>query len=185
MNSEPLTSSPLPLAALSTDELLRFIRDSIGPWVAARRGTLSIAADPWNVLEILGTRPGGFRVVVLWAGDKKRGEHEEAGVVDHSFQIVTGMGRALTREPGLHLADGASGAEPLYKLIGELREVLRGLQFPDGVTEGALNYLGTDSFTTPEGLAIDSYVSTFQLGAYLPEPTPLVAGSSSASSSVS
>ena len=168
------------LTPLTTDQLLRFIRDSIKPWVAARRGAVSIAADPWNVLEILGTRPGGFRVVVLWAGDKKRGEHEEAGVVDHNVQIVTSMGRALTREPGQHLADGASGAEPLYKLIGELRETLRGLQFPDGVTEGALNYLGTDSFTTPEGLAIDAYVSTFQLGAYLPQPTP-PAGSSSAS----
>lgn len=152
-------STPINIA-----DLMRRVRTGLTAWAAANKGEAEIASDPWNVLEILAQRPGGFRIIILYSGRNKRGEHEEARVADTRFQIVLSMGRALTRKPGQHLADGASGAKPLFQLLDEAENVVEEISMPRGVTEVTPDLIGDEPFTTPEGIALDAYVATFQLG---------------------
>ena len=144
-------------------------------WCETRGSTAEVAGDPFHLLALLQTKPGSVRAVVLFAGETKRGEIEESGIVDRSFSVVLSRGQGLTLSPGDSLVKGAGGGPPLFQLVEEARQIVRGLQFEDTLvipidsltTEVTPNYLGCEPFAVDDK-RLDAYQLNFQIGTQLP-----------------
>lgn len=153
-------------------EQLNQVADALKTWAAAQGGTAEVAADPFHLLAMLQHKPGSVRAVVLFGGEQKRGEFEETGAVDRGFSVILSRGRGFTAEPSASLVKGAAGGRPLFDLVEEARQQIRGLSFAEETTEVTPNYLGCELFPSAEGKAVDAYQLNFQIGVQLPAATP-------------
>lgn len=153
------------------------VRAALTAWARSLGGTVEIAGDPFHLLGLLQNKPGGLRVAILFQGETKRGEYEEAGLVDRNFSLVLSRGRGLAIEPADSLVATTpnAGGTPLFDLVEQARDLIRGLQFENTLviplasltTEVTPNYLGSETFAV-EGRPIDAYQLNFQIGTQLP-----------------
>lgn len=148
---------------------LKQVRDALQLWAAEKGGTAEIARDPFHLLSLLQIKPGSFRAAVLFASETKRGDLEETSMVDRGYSVILSRGRGLTAKPTDSLVVGQGDGEPLFDLVEQLRELIRGLSFETGTTEVTPNYTGTEIFAV-DGKAIDAYQLNFQIGTLLPVP---------------
>lgn len=148
-------------------EQLKFIAEQLKPWAVEVKGRIEIAADAMHLLGILATAPGSPRLVVMFDGEEKRGEYEELGRVERKFMVVVSRGRGFALNPGTSLTDGVAGGRPLYDLVEQAREMVRGMVFNRESTEGIPNYTGTVRFALEEN-AVDAYQINFSIGTQLP-----------------
>jgi len=156
--------------ALTAGQLLQRMYDHLKPYVElAQRGHLSVARDPYEVVEQLGQAPGSFRCILLWSGEKMTdGTNRDSGIVTHEFLVTVSHNR------GLSLISGASAflprnndTAPLVTLHAAVRDKLRGMRFDDGVTDRILTYRGCDPVAL-DGKPIDAFTQTWNLTAILP-----------------
>lgn len=147
----------------------KVIRDGVADWARTRNGSVEIALDLNHLFALLSIKPGGFRAAVIWDRQEKRGEHEEASMVDNFFRVYLSFGRNLKLEKGSALTDGAEGGAPFADLIEELRDTLRGLAAFDDSTEQTLDFKGAWKATDahPE-LLVDSWYCEVSLGGIIP-----------------
>lgn len=154
-------------AALPAEDLLKLIEAHLRQFVeVAEKGYLSIARDPLEIIEQLGQAPGRFRTILNWAGESPQG-HKTSGIVRHTFQVIVSHNRGLSIIKGLNLTTGRAGDKPLITLCGNVRDLLRTLRFPDGVTSISLEYGGTEPIAV-DGTQIDAFTQTWTLIAALP-----------------
>lgn len=144
---------------------------ALDAWARAleKGGYSEVASDPFHLLGLLSLKPGNVRATVLFTTETKRGEHEEASMVDRSFAVIISRGRGMTLEPSASLVKGNAGGQPLFGLVESARDVVRGLSFASETTEVTPNYTGTEIFAV-DGKAIDAYQLNFQIGTILPVP---------------
>jgi hypothetical protein len=133
---------------MSPAALLRYLRNDLEPWCTARKGVLSIAGDPGQVLDFLAQAPHSFRVVLSWGGDDGKDEMEESGIVDNHFEVWLIQAKGLRATPGEYLVKG----EPAFlELLSDLRARVRSLGFPaDESTYGRVLYKGCKPFPNPD-----------------------------------
>ena len=143
--------------------LLNQVAAALDTWAVSRGGRAFIAGDPLSVFNHLGDKPGGVRVGVLFAGDVKRGELEEAGVMDRSFLIVISRGKGFTINAADSLTKGAGGGLPLFQLVEEARDVVRAIAFPEGTTEGTADFKGSQAYQFASDALVDAYQLEFSL----------------------
>lgn len=146
---------------------LNQVATTLDVWCRTKGGVAVVASDPFEMLGMLQNKPGGLRAVVMFTGENKRGEYEEAGFVDRNFAIVVSRGRALTLEPGASLTVGSANGDPLFDLAESARDVIRGLSFDAETTEVTPNYTGTEALAV-DGKRLDAYQLNFQIGTQLP-----------------
>ena len=149
------------------DDILARVERWLAPVVKKKGGNLSVASDPWNFLEKLALSPTGFLCVLHWNGDSNTSENTaEAGTfLDNVIEIgiSTNLGLTIDPEAGLY-KPRSNNAVPLLRLVGELRDHVRGLLFPDGTTNRVLTLRGTVPVTmpTPTGnVPLAAYKLTF------------------------
>jgi hypothetical protein len=148
--------------------LLQTLRTGLAAWAQTHRAALSIASDAWNALELLASGPASLRIILRWDGDSQDAD-QDAGIVKHKIAVIVSGARALLAQQGQHLVDGsAATGKPLYESVSAVRAVVRSLEFPGGITSGALRYAGCQPFTTPEGVPIDAYELLFEIDASIP-----------------
>lgn len=160
--------------ALSAEDLMKRMYDELKPFVEVHaKGHLSVARDPLEIIELLGTGPGTFRVILNWAGERLApGTHRDSGVVVHEFTVTVSHNRGLSILPGQSAFVLARGeGKTLVALNAIVREKMRGLRFPDGVTDQILTYQGTEPIVADEK-PIDAFTQTWNLTAILPPATP-------------
>ncbi len=166
---------------------LKVVRDALREWAAGRHGGVEIAADPEHLFALLQIKPGGFRAVVIFQGETKRGEYEELGFVDRTFWVVLSFGRSMMLDKGNALVTSRAGNLPLFDLVEECRELIRGISFEEAndsaTTEITPNFKAIETFDTGD-LQLDAYRIIFTIGCQLPavvaaasvetdaEPTP-------------
>lgn len=156
---------------MTIGEHLKFIAAALTDWAQESKGRVEIAADPVHLLGLLGTSPGSPRCVVMFDGEDKRGDFEESGAVDRKFLVVVSRGRGFTLNPGDALTEGSAGGKPLYDLIEEGRETVRGLRFTaEGALETLPDYKGTRRLQVEEA-TVDAYQIEFTTGLLLPAQT--------------
>jgi hypothetical protein len=155
---------------MKISDQLKLVRDALAAWSRTCGATVAIASDPFHLVALLRENPKAPRAAVLFMGESKRGEHEEAGMVDRTFWVVVSRGQGLRLEPGAGLVDGASGGQPLFDLVEQVRDVIRSLSFHPETTEVTPNNLSIDAFNT-EGYLMDAYKLEFSIGVQLPVPT--------------
>ncbi len=148
-------------------EQLKFVAAQLKPWADEVKGRVEIAADAIHLLGILATSPGSPRCVILFDAEDKRGEYEELGRVDRKFMVVVSRGRGFALDPGQSLTEGVAGGRPLYDLVEQCREMVRGMVFNRETTEGVPIYTGTARFSLEEN-AVDAYQINFSIGTQLP-----------------
>lgn len=129
-------------------------------------GALSTARDPAEVIEQLSLAPGKFRVILNWAGELPEG-HRASGIVEHTFEVTVSHNRGLLLMKGLNVFEPRGDQKPLMTLSGMVRDHLRTLCFPNGVTNVTLTYGGTVPVQV-DGTNIDAFTQTWRLKASLP-----------------
>lgn len=146
---------------------LKQTRDTIADWARANRGRVVVASDLYHLVYLLRQSPGTLLAAILFHGEAKRGDIEERGAVDRTFWVVITRGQGLKIEPGASLTDGVAGGKPMFDLIEEAREMIRGLSFDADTTEVSVNYLGCEPFAA-DGFLVDAQKLTFSIGVQLP-----------------
>ncbi len=152
---------------MTISEQLEQLRDALVDWSVEIKGRVEIAADAIHLLGLLATSPGSPRIVIMFEGETKFGTYEELGKVDRKFMIIVSRGRGFQLDPAAQLIAGSGGGRPLYQLVEECREVLRGLVFDRETTNGMPDYLGTSRFAMEEA-AIDAYQINLSILTQLP-----------------
>ena len=152
---------------LTPSDLLTLLYTNLTAWVSARKGYLSLAGDPGEVIEALTDAPGSFRVVLSWAGDDDQTGQALGGIVDNTFEVWLIKAKGLRIKPGEHLI---KGEPPFLKLLSDLREELRSLEFPEEVTNCYLLYKGAKQFEPELALQMPTvgWKMTFELTSALP-----------------
>ena len=152
---------------LSPAGLLSFLREDLAGWVAERKGYLSIAGDPGEVLEALTDGPANFRVVLAWTGDDDQTGQCEAGIVDNSFDVWLIKARGLPLKAGTNLI---SGEVPFLTLLSDLRSRVRSCLFPVDVTNRQVLYKGAKQFDPELALELPTtgYKLSFELTSSIP-----------------
>ena len=158
----------------SPDQILLHIQGDVEPWAKRRKGVLSLAGDPGQLLDLLSDAPNSFRVVLMWGGDDPQGELEESGIVTNELQVWLIRAKGLKATPGEYLVQSTPGGAPAFLLLlSDLRKRLRSLAFwpEEEVTYGRMLYRGCKPYPNPE-LAFDlptvGYVLKFSLDSVVP-----------------
>jgi hypothetical protein len=106
--------------------------------------------------------------MVLFQGEAKRGELEEAGFMDRTFMVIVSTGRGFVM-PSDGLRE-TGGHKPISDLLEEARQVLRGIQFSSDTTEVTPDYKGMGIFTLPDGRPVDAWQMEFSIGVQCAAP---------------
>jgi hypothetical protein len=154
-----------PVKSLTVAALMLLLRNDVTAWAKPLGGTVSVASERFNALELLQQQPGAMRVVISYGGWKKRGDYEETRAVDHTFKFCISTARVLTAIAGDGMIVPVAGKTPLFELTDKLSAKLRAIELPDGSTEGTLDLIECGEVTTPEGTRVDAYEITATLGA--------------------
>lgn len=174
--SLPLSSTPMRSDPYTPDALLAELQGDFEPWVAARKGQLCLARDPWHFLELLAESPAGWRTVLHWDGEANPGDVPEAGdfcVQRLSLGVTANLG--LTAKPDQSLVKATAARPALLQLVAQVRERMRAYRWPEGITQGRALYKGADVIELPGsgGIPLAGYRLNFELLIALPEAAPL------------
>ena len=158
-------------------DILRAIQADLKEWVGTVRGQISIAKDPWNVLEILAESPSGLRAILHWAGDKQLGDRDDAPLATANVEVILGYSMGLSKDPGSDLVNAQFNARPaVLDLVSDLRGRLLSIPLnsdPENPDEAAetLRNVGAEPVTLPDGTPTHAYRLKFELDHALPEYT--------------
>jgi hypothetical protein len=154
---------------MTIDEQTKLLLKALQPWAAANAGNVKVANDKPHLFQLLGTGPGAPRAAVYFAGEKPRSKkfNDIAGRVDRKFWICISRGRGFNAELGKSLTEGVAGGKPMFVLIEEAREEVRGVRQED-IDEARPYYKGTYPIEL-EGVTVDAYYVEVILAADVPE----------------
>ncbi len=155
---------------MTIKEQVQAVVKELNSWARTNGGRAVMASGPVHVLELLREQPGGVTAAVLFDSEDPRGEMSETGKVDRGFKLILSRGKGFRIESGESLVDGVAGGRPLFDLVEEAREIVRGIEF---TAEGGdpedqvVQYRGTSNFEV-QGFVLDAYEVRFGAGAQLP-----------------
>lgn len=157
--------------------LLNTVQAALQTWAATYGGTAEVAGDAVTAFQVLANKPQGVRCVVWLSAEEKRGEFEEASMVDERLQVIVSRGRTMKLRLGDSQVNSIAGETPLIDLVEEARDVVRGISLPADETEVTLDYQGFDFVRDSEGPQ-DAYQLSFSVGNLMgvPSATPSQSG---------
>ena len=148
---------------------LNCIKAKIDAWAKDSGATVQIAADLIDLFSMLAVTPGKVRVLIMFHGERKRGEFEESSMVDRTFWVSVGKGRSMSLKRGDDLVAPAAGGPPLFDVVEQVRQQLRDLDFDGQTTEEHINYRDCSPFNL-EGYLVDAFNLEFSIGDVMPPP---------------
>ncbi|WP_448579265.1 hypothetical protein [Thermosphaera sp.] len=157
-----MTYTPDKVTRLVRDALQSLDADGITP-------NVSIAKDPWNVLELLMDAPRGVRLVVHWAGDEAMGDEPAAPLITQRVEVIIAYALGLRAGVDATLAENTNRPS-LLRLVSLVRGRILGMVFtaPDA-SEGLFRYRGCTPLETPEGVPLAAYRMQFDLNTNMPD----------------
>lgn len=164
-----LTPSPVRADYYTPDALLTELRADLEPWVAKKKGTVSIALDPYNFLELLAESPAGWRAVLHWEGEANPSDNAQAGCFcpqKISIGITKNLGLVAKKDEAL--VKSLLGNPAFLKLQADLRDRVRGYVWPEQTTERYMLYKGADPVSLPDGTPLAAMRLNFELTIGLP-----------------
>jgi hypothetical protein len=138
-------------------------------WGSATGAVVVPATDPVDFFSILRTGPGKVRAVVLFRGENKRGQYEEAGVVDRVFWVGVSRGQSLQLNKADALISATPAGPAMFDVCEEVRQTIRGIAFDPGTTEVRPDFKSLGPLEV-EGWLLDAYTIEFWIGTQLPAP---------------
>ena len=163
---------------LRPDQIVIAIVNGLTAWAASHKAKISIARDPFEVLELLSADTPGLRLVVHWSGDEPLGDQmAQEPLVTTTLEIILGLNLGLTAVPDKQMLTGGPLRPALYQLISDLRTTVLAIQFPNLATTDFLAYAGTRPMAAPDGVPLAAYSSRFTLESVVPSPVGVVPAS--------
>jgi len=158
---------------MTAAEIIQTLRADLEPYVAAKRGAVSVARDPYHVIELLYLTPDGFLVVINFAGDEDLGQSRFTGVARLKLDVIVSQQRGLAAEPGIELLESSEpGDDPLFILVSKIRARCRAIQFPDdGTTSGKLWFKRSSVVPGPDNTQFNAYRLEFEINGAISEET--------------
>lgn len=157
---------------MNASSILRAIHDDLVAWPldGITRPHVAIAVDPFDILERLFDGPHRWRIVLHWAGETPTNpETPEAGIVDHNLEIYIARhhGLAIDKGKSQTIANRPDGEPTLMHLRTLVDSRLRSYTFDtsDESIAPHLEYQGTDSIATPEGVLLAAYRARYRITA--------------------
>lgn len=157
------------------DRLTRLVRDALkGLSAEGAKPTVSIAKDPWNVIEILTDAPRGVRLVIHWAGEEALGDEPAAPLATQRIEVIVGFALGLRAGVDSALVENLENRPSLLRLVSLVRARVLGMTFtePDA-SEGLFRYRGCEPVETPEGVPLAAYRLRFELDTNMPDIEPV------------
>lgn len=139
------------------DEMVSALQADFATWVAGVKGKLSIARDPWNVLEILCEGPQGLQVILHWNGDEPAGDLSQDPLSNNALEVIVGYNLGLNAQQDDALIVNRTNRPSLLKFVTDARARLLTYKFAEDVTEQFLEYAGTEPVTLPDGMPLAAY----------------------------
>lgn len=153
---------------MKISEILEAMRIALAEWAKPLKGTVQVAGDPFHLFSLLAAKPGSVRVCLLADSGQKRGEYEEAGQEDSAFVVVVSRGRGFPLDPGASLQTGSAGGAPLFDLVEQIRDVVRGIDVDPEATEFTFDFKRWGKYSPPFESLTDAYQLEFTIGRQLP-----------------
>ena len=161
---------------LTVTQILAALYAALQVWGQPLGAVVTLARDPFHVLEILAASPEGFRVVVHWAGDENISDHDALPLAENRLEVILSYNLGLTARPDLALIQGPLNRPSILDQVDALRSFILGVQYPTIQTGTYAVYAGTKPFHTPDGIPLAAYVLAFKLKAAVNVsliPTPI------------
>ena len=154
---------------MTIDGQTKLLLKALEPWAAANAGTVKVANDKPHLFQLLGAGPGAPRAAVYFVEEKPRSRKFDdlAGRVDRTFWVCISRGRGFNAEPGKSLTEGVAGGKPMFVLVEEAREEVRGVRLDD-IDEARPYYKGTYPIEFKEAM-VDAYYLEIVLAAEIPQ----------------
>jgi hypothetical protein len=148
------------------DQVLSAFSADMIAWAAAQEGVkprVSVASDPWNVLEILVQGPAGLQVILNLTGGDNVSSNPREPLDNLAIEIIVGCNLGLTIPIEEALIKGRGTRPPLLKLLASARARALSLQFPEDETMQFSEYGGFRTVTMPSGIPLAAYAVTLKL----------------------
>lgn len=157
---------------MNAADILRNLHDDLANWQpdGVARPHLSVAVDPFDILERLFDGPRRWRIVLHWAGEAPTNpETPEAGIVDHTIEVYVARHHGLSIDKGRSqtIATRPDGEPTLMALRTLVDSRLRSYTFDtsDESIAPHLEYQGTDSIAAPDGVLLAAYRARYRITA--------------------
>jgi hypothetical protein len=156
---------------MNIKEQIRLLEKALEPWAAANAGSVKVANDKLHLFQLLGASPGAPRAAVYFVEERPRSRRfdDMAGRVDRKFWICVSRGRGFNAALGKSLTEGVAGGKPMFALVEEAREEVRGVR-QDDIDETRPYYKGTYPINL-EDATVDAYYVEVALAADVPQQT--------------
>lgn len=157
--------------AYTPDVLTDLVRRHLaGLNVRGMKPQISVAKDPWHVVEILVQSPQGLRLIVHWAGEAALGDEPAAPLATQRIHVVIGYALGLRASADAALVENTAARPSLLRIVSDVRERVLSMAFGAAdASEGLFRYAGADPEETPEGVPLAAYRLRFELDTSLPE----------------
>lgn len=154
---------------MTIKEQMRLLERALEPWAAANAGSVKLANDKPHLFQLLGASPGAPRAAVYLVEERARSRrfNDVAGRVDRKFWICISRGRGFNAELGKSLTEGVAGGKPMFVLVEEAREEVRGVRQED-IDETRPYYKGTHPIDLKDA-TVDAYYIEVVLAADIPQ----------------
>jgi len=139
------------------DQIIDDLRKDFDGWVKERRGTLTVAKDPWHALEILCTGPQGIQFILGWGGDDTEGDQAQEPLGDNVIELTVAYNLGLEADRDAALMKNRDNRPSLLKLVNDARARLLAYVFAADDEPQFLAYGGTTPVTVPEGLPLAAF----------------------------
>lgn len=139
------------------DEIIESLRADFDGWVKERRGTLTVAKDPWHALEILCNGPQGIQFVLSWGGDDTEGGQDTEPLGANVIELSVAYNLGLEADRDAALMKNRDNRPSLLKLVNDARARLLAYVFAADEEPQFLAYGGTTAITLPEGLPLAAF----------------------------
>jgi|GEM_PF-1368595 len=153
---------------LKPNDIILNLRDGLKVYTDAQKGVLSIANNPFEVIELLAESTPRFRIVILWEGDEDATGQPLAAIVRTTVAVVVSQNRGLRLYKGESVMKDTESQTSLLTHLDAIRALVRAYRFPPETSDESFLYLGCAPEVTPEGFPLDAYRMRFRLHNSLP-----------------
>lgn len=160
------------LATTKTSAILDAIRADLEQWAQPQNGFVSLAQNPFEVVELLANTNSGFRIIVHFDSDVNNSPlvNHQATVATVTMKATLAVSQGFDWRAWNSLVKAQQTAEnqpATLDLRDNLRAYILAMRFPvvDNalpIHRGMLFYLGTNRINAPDGLPFAAWEMSFQ-----------------------
>jgi hypothetical protein len=160
---------------MTPEAIITKVRDALNTWGGDKGARVSLARDPFDVLELLTVGPMEALICLSWGGDELfdlgLGE-TDAGTDDDNvspaatqiLEVTVGQGLGLNVVKDWRLIAGKGNRPGVLARVNAVRAHILSLLLPnDETTLRRFSYRGCDPWSTPDGVPLAAFKLKFGL----------------------